>query len=140
MGALLARQGVDGRLHALGRLAEVAGVLGDEVLRHSPLECLLEQAEGLRRTLRGVAVGAHVAHLAGHVLHGEVRQADVPDVGVDLPRLGAVAAHRRGLNGSRFLLVGEELFHELAHAHRGAGGPSLVCISNSFHSVSNSRF
>lgn len=42
VGALFARQGVDGRLHALGRLAEVAGVLGDEVLRHALLERLLE--------------------------------------------------------------------------------------------------
>ncbi len=76
--ALLVRQGVDGRLHALGWLAEVAGVLGDEVLRHAPLEGLLEQTEGLGHALGRIAVGAHVAYPARHVLHGEVGQADVP--------------------------------------------------------------
>lgn len=124
--ALLARQGVDGRLHALGRLAEVAGVLGDEVLSHAPLERLLEQAEGLRHALGRVAVGAHVAHPSRHVLHREVGQADISDVGVYLARLGAVSAHGRGLYGARSFLVDEELLHELAHAHRGADGPSLA--------------
>lgn len=42
--------------------------------------------------------------------------------------LSAVPAHGRGLYGARSLLVGEELIHELAHAHRGADGSSLVCI------------
>ena len=40
--------------------------------------------------------------------------------------LGAVPARRRGLYGARSLFVGEEFIHELAHAHRGADGPSLA--------------
>lgn len=40
--------------------------------------------------------------------------------------LGAVPARRRGFFGARSLFVGEELIHELAHAHRGVDGPSLA--------------
>lgn len=45
--AVLAGERVDGRLHALGRFAEAAGVLDDEVLGNGEIERLLEQSEGL---------------------------------------------------------------------------------------------
>lgn len=43
-----------------------------------------------------------------------------------MARLGAVSAHCRGLDSARSLLVGEELLHELVHAHRKADGLSLA--------------
>lgn len=60
--------------------------------------------------------------------HQEARDV-VVDAGESLHLgLGEVAARRQGFYGARSLLVGEELIHELAHAHRGADGSSLVCI------------
>lgn len=79
-----------------------------------------------RKQRPGGFTNHRVSHPSRHVLHGEVGQADVSDVGVYLVHLGMVTAHRRRLYRFRVLLICEELIHELEHAHRGTDGPSLA--------------
>ena len=120
--ALVAGEGVDGRLHALGRLAEVAGVLGEQILRLGVLQRLLEQTERLRDGLGRVAVLGGIGH--PFVDHGdlEVGEPHIADVLGNVLRVAAVALDSGGLHGAAVLLVEQESVHVLLDGHVRAHG------------------
>ena len=124
-GSLLPAERVYLGLHALGRLAEVAGILGQVVLCDGELERLLEEAERLLHRLGCVAFGGHVRHPLAHVGAREVAKPYVAQVAAHLPRLRTVALYRAGLYGAALLLVVDERLEILAH---GGGRPARAAL------------